>query len=440
MSIQVTTKGKTIIKPSFPCINEVSMGNTFTVTEINSYIGNKLERDPNLNNISVRGEISNCSYSSSGHIYFSVKDENSQLPCALFRSRASQLTFKLKDGISVIVTGSINVYVPGGKYTFIADKVEMQGVGALYEKFEKLKAKLAAEGLFDEAHKKQIPKYVKRVGVVTSQTGAVLHDIMNVTKRRNPYVDIILSPAAVQGAGAAQTLIKALKRLEKASPDVIIIGRGGGSFEDLFEFNDEELARAIYDCSIPVISAVGHEVDFTICDFVSDLRAPTPSAAAELAVYDHNELRGALVDYHYTLYSTFKNRLKQTGNQLLMRSLKLDSLSPKKKLETKKQQLANFRINLDNRFNLLFDKRKRSLELLAERLEGLSPLKKLQSGYAYVSDDSGRNIKSISGINDGDILNIQVTDGTIITRVTDLKKNDLNQTAAQAGQGYADHS
>ena len=397
--------------------NEVFMSNTFTVSEINSYIGNKLERDPNLNNISVRGEISNCSYSSSGHIYFSVKDENSQLPCALFRGKASSLTFKLKDGQSVIVTGSINVYIPGGKYTFIADKVEMQGVGALYEKYEKLKAKLAAEGLFDESHKKPIPKYVKKVGVVTSQTGAVLHDIMNVAKRRNPYVNIVLSPAAVQGSGAAQTLIRALKTLEKASPDVIIIGRGGGSFEDLFEFNDEELARAIYDCGIPIISAVGHEVDYTICDFVSDLRAPTPSAAAELAVYDLDKFRSSLVDYHYTLFSTMKNRIKHTTNQLLMRSLKLDSLSPKKKLEVKKQQLDKIKLTLKNSFERKFENRKRSLELFAERLEGLSPLKKLQSGYAYVSDKSGKNIRNISQVSPGDKLNIRVTDGTITADV-----------------------
>ncbi len=403
--------------------NEVYMSNTFTVSEINSYIGNKLERDPNLNNISVRGEISNCSYSSSGHIYFSVKDENSQLPCALFRNRASALNFRLKDGQSVIITGSINVYIPGGKYTFIADKVEMQGVGALYEKYEKLKAKLAAEGLFDESHKKPIPKYVKKIGVVTSKTGAVLHDIMNVTKRRNPFVDIVLSPAAVQGTGAAATLIRALKALEAASPDVIIIGRGGGSFEDLFEFNDEGLARAVYECRIPVISAVGHEVDFTICDFVSDLRAPTPSAAAELAVYDVEKLRAELVDYHYTLYSVMKNRLKHTENQLLMGSLRLDALSPKKKLEARKQQLISIKMTLQNSFGRNFEKRKRSLELYAERLEGLSPLKKLQSGYAYVSDENGRNIRHISQVSPGNRLNIRVTDGTIVTDVKDVIGN-----------------
>ena len=205
------------------------MNNVFTVTEINSYIGNKLQYDPRLNNISVRGEVSNCSYSSSGHIYFSVKDSNSQLSCALFKNRLSGLNFKLKDGLSVIVTGSINVYIPGGRYSFIAEKIEMEGVGALYEKYEKLKAKLDAEGLFAPEHKKPIPKYIKTVGVVTSATGAVLHDIMNVTHRRNPYVNIRLAPAAVQGTGAALTLLKALKKLAETHPDVIIIGRGGGS-------------------------------------------------------------------------------------------------------------------------------------------------------------------------------------------------------------------
>ncbi|MCR5323291.1 MAG: exodeoxyribonuclease VII large subunit [Lachnospiraceae bacterium] len=397
------------------------MGNTFTVTEINSYIGNRLERDPNLNNISVRGEISNCNYSSSGHIYFSVKDETSQLPCALFRGKAGGLTFQLQDGLSVVVTGSINVYVPGGKYTFIADKVEMQGVGALYEKYEKLKAKLAAEGLFDESHKKTIPKYVKRIGVVTSRTGAVLHDIMNVTKRRNPFVNIVLSPAAVQGTGAAKTLIRALKLLEKASPDVIIIGRGGGSFEDLFEFNDEDLARAVYDCSIPVISAVGHEIDYTICDFVSDLRAPTPSAAAELAVYDYSKLYESLVEYHGTLYSNMLKKIRYSHDLLQMRALRLENLSPKNKLITKRQLLEKLQITLDNKFHSVFEGRKRSLELFAEKLEGLSPLKKLHSGYAYVSDENDKNVKSIKQVKAGDRLNIRVTDGVITAGVEGTK-------------------
>ena len=389
------------------------MDNVFTVTEVNSYIGNRLEQDPHLNNISVRGEISNCSYSSSGHIYFSIKDEGSQLSCALFRNRQAGLNFRLKDGLGVVVTGSINVYLPGGRYSFIVEKVEMQGVGALYERFEKLKSQLSAEGLFDEAHKKPIPRYIRKLGVVTSQTGAVLHDIMNVTGRRNPFVNIVLSPAAVQGTGAARTLIEALNRLEKAAPDVIIIGRGGGSFEDLFEFNDEQLARRIYQCSIPVISAVGHETDFTICDFVSDLRAPTPSAAAELAVYDYNELKGSLVDYHSMLYGGMMNRIETSYNRIGMFRLKLDKLSPRNKLDLKKKQLDGYGISIDNTFKRKLKDRKHRLGIFIEKLEGLSPLKKIQSGYAYVTDDKGHNVKSILGTKEGDMLNIRVTDGII---------------------------
>ena len=398
------------------------MVNVFSVTEINSYIGNKLERDPNLNNISVRGEVSNCSYSSSGHIYFSVKDQNSQLSCALFRNRLAGLKFKLKDGQSVVVTGSVNVYIPGGKYSFIADKIEMEGVGALYEKYEKLKAKLAAEGLFDEAHKKPIPRYVRTIGVVTSQTGAVLHDIMNVTRRRNPFVNIRLAPAAVQGTGAARTLIRALKSLEKTAPDLIIIGRGGGSFEDLFEFNDEELAHAIYDCSIPVISAVGHEVDYTICDFVSDLRAPTPSAAAELAVYSYEELQGVLIDYHSTLYSKMQGKIDNWRNKIRLRSLSLEKLSPSMKLDSRKQQLERYTESVNSLFNRIFDRKKHALGLYAEKLEGLSPLKKIQSGYAYVSDINEKNVKSIGQVKKGDMLNIRVTDGIIHSVVDKCEK------------------
>ncbi|MCR5331912.1 MAG: exodeoxyribonuclease VII large subunit [Lachnospiraceae bacterium] len=397
------------------------MANIFTVTEINSYIGNKLQYDPGLNNISVRGEVSNCSYSSSGHIYFSVKDSNSQLSCALFKNRLSGLKFKLKDGLSVVVTGSINVYIPGGRYSFIAEKIEMEGVGALYEKYEKLKAKLAEEGLFAPEHKKPLPKYVRTVGVVTSQTGAVLHDIMNITSRRNPYVNIRLAPAAVQGTGAARTLISALKRLEATKPDVIIIGRGGGSFEDLFEFNDEELARAIYDCSIPVISAVGHEVDFTICDFVSDLRAPTPSAAAELAVYSLDDLHGSLIDYHSTLYSLMQGRIDQYRNRVKIKALSLEKMSPSGKLKVRKQQLKQISASLDNNFKRLFDRKKHLLKLYAERLEGFSPLKKIRSGYAYVTDDEERNIKSIRGVSKGDPLNIRVTDGMIRSVVENIE-------------------
>ena len=389
------------------------MSTVFSVSQVNAYIGNRLENDPNLNNISVRGEISNCSYSSAGHIYFSVKDETSQLSCALFRNRQSGLSFRLKDGQSVVVTGTVNVYTPKGTYSLIAEKIEQEGTGLLYERYEKLKKKLADEGLFDEAHKKPIPRFIKTLGVVTSATGAVLHDIMNVTGRRNPHVNIILSPAAVQGTGAATTLTKGIKRLEKTGCDVIIIGRGGGSFEDLFEFNDETLARTIYDCPIPVISAVGHEVDYTICDFVSDMRAPTPSAAAELAVFDYEAFRGMLVDYHSSLYSAFVSSIERSKNLLEKKALKLESLSPKAKLESRRQKLEADRKRIDALFEKILTGRKNSLKLYAQRLEGLSPLKKLQSGYAYVTDENERNIKSIEQVLPNDRINIRVTDGVI---------------------------
>ena len=399
------------------------MQTIFSVTQINSYISNRLDNDPNLNSISVRGEISNCSYSSSGHIYFSVKDSNSQLSCALFRNRLDRVGFKLKDGLSVVVTGSVNVYIQGGRYSFIVEKIETSGTGLLYEQFEKLKKKLDAEGLFDPAHKIKIPEYVRTLGVVTSETGAVLHDIMNVAGRRNPYVDIILSPASVQGAGAAKSLIRALKLLEKAGPDVIIIGRGGGSFEDLCEFNDEELARAIYDCTIPVISAVGHEVDYTICDFVADLRAPTPSAAAELAVFDIRDFESRLVDYHSLLYGMMNEKIKKYLSLVQVKSLKLENLSPRGRLEMQKQLLVNREKGIKKTFRTLLENRKHSLMLYAEHLEGLSPLKKLRSGFSYVTDDTGRNVRSVQDVQTGDLLNVRVFDGLIMAKVSEIKEN-----------------
>ena len=396
------------------------MSAILSVSELNSYIGNRLDNDPHLNNISVRGEISNCNYSSSGHIYFSVKDSGSQLSCALFRNRLSSLKFRLTDGMSVILTGSINVYVQGGRYSLIVESVEQEGTGALYEQYEKLKNKLYAEGLFDESHKKAIPRYVRTVGVVTSRTGAVLHDIINVTKRRNPYVDIILSPAAVQGTGAALTLIGALKKLEAARPDVIIIGRGGGSFEDLFEFNDENLARTIFSCEIPVISAVGHEVDHTICDLVSDLRAPTPSAAAELAVFDVSEVQGRLVDCHAELMGLMIRKINSCRNRLDICRLKLDRRSPKARLADHRQRLDRSRDRLTDRFHKLLDRRKKQLELYIEKLEGVSPLRRLQSGYAYISDDNEHNVKSVSAVHADDIVHVRVTDGSFDAKVTGI--------------------
>ena len=302
----------------------------YSVTDINNYIKVLLMKDNVLSCVKVSGEVSNCKYHSSGHIYFTLKDQGGILTCVMFASkRIRGLKFTLQEGMSVVVTGQVSIYERDGKYQLYADSIEQQGLGELFEKYEKLKEKLDKEGLCDEAHKKPIPEYIRTLGVITSQTGAAVRDIINVAHRRNPYVRIVIYPAQVQGAGAAATLVAGIHAMERIAPDVIIIGRGGGSFEDLFEFNDEALARAIYDCPIPVISAVGHEVDFSICDYVSDLRAPTPSAGAELAVYDFSGLEASLVDYHSSLLRAMTDRIERYRSRSAQLVLGLQKNSPR---------------------------------------------------------------------------------------------------------------
>jgi len=439
------------------------MSSILTVTQVNTYIGNRLTYDPKLTDISVRGEVSNCKYSSTGHIYFSIKDENSQISCIMFRNRltAGGLKFRLENGQAVIVNGSINVYTAGGTYSILADSIEKEGLGELFARFERLKEKLANEGLFDEQHKKQIPKYIRTLGVVTSRTGAVLHDICTVTRRRNPYVKILLSEASVQGKGAAGTLITALKRIERANPDVIIIGRGGGSFEDLFEFNDEELARTVYDCRIPIISAVGHETDFTICDFVADVRAATPSVAAELAVFDYFDFESRLVDYEYSLYESMSGKIEEAKNKCEQYRLKLLTLDPRNVLKGYKTRLPYCKERLKNAFGQVLDRNKNELsaiqdtlksgfekclsadkamlksysqrlpeifntrfvsakhrmEIYSERLDGMSPLKKLKSGFAYLEDEDGHNIRSIKKLKEGSDVTVTLADGRFASKV-----------------------
>lgn len=395
----------------------------YSVTDINNHINLLFMKDSVLSGVSISGEISDCKYHTSGHIYFTLKDSGGQLACVMFAGkRNSGLNFKLEPGQSVIVTGTVNVYERDGKYQLYADRITKEGKGELYERFEQLKQKLLLEGLFDKEHKKPIPPYIRTLGVITASTGAAIQDIINVSKRRNPYIKIILYPAKVQGEGAAKSLVKGIHALSAIKPDVIIIGRGGGSFEDLFEFNDEELARAIYACDIPVISAVGHEVDFTICDYVSDLRASTPSAAAELAVYCYSDLNSKFVDYHYELYRAMSRRISDEKSVLERYRIHLNSLSPASKLENYRLRLDSVSNALNNRiFNSLKSAENR-LSLLSGRLESLSPLHSLSRGYSYVTDKNGHNITSVSQVKKGDSININTTDGTIKANVTDIEK------------------
>lgn len=387
------------------------MSRAVTVSQINRYIANLFKQDYTLSGIQVKGEISGCKYHYSGHIYFTLKDAGAAISCVMFSTQRRGLGFTLEDGQSVIVTGRISVFERDGRYQLYAQSIVQDGVGRLYEEYEKLKKRLLSEGLFDEQRKKPIPKFASRIGVVTAETGAVIQDICNVTYRRNPYVQLYLYPAKVQGEGAAQTVIDGICYFEKTDVDTIIIGRGGGSVEDLWCFNDEALARVIADCSKPVISAVGHETDTTISDYAADMRAPTPSAAAELAVYSWREMEIALREYQYDLKQSMDHTLKVRKLELQKYMVLLQHVSPEDVLRQKRLYLAE----CQDRMHGLMEKRlvetKHRLALYAEEMKGLSPLQKLQSGYTYTADEQGGHIDSVEQLQQGQHLTLTFADG-----------------------------
>lgn len=402
------------------------MQNVYTVAQVNSYIKNMFIQDYMLQSVSVKGEISNCKYHTSGHLYFTLKDRSGTIACVMFAGSRSGLAFRLTEGMQVVVNGRVDVYERDGKYQLYAREITKQGVGDLYVRFEELKRQLEEEGMFAPEYKRKIPQYIRTLGVVTAETGAAVRDIINIAGRRNPYVQIILYPAIVQGEAAAPSIINGIRALEEAGVDVMIVGRGGGSIEDLWAFNEESVARAVFDCSVPVISAVGHETDFTITDYVADLRAPTPSAAAELAVCDIRELTERIRAARGMLVRNMERKLREAALKLDNRKTRLNYVSPLSQIREKR----NFAMRLEESLQVAMDRniteKKQMLFIYIERMRGLSPLEKLRQGYSYVSTAEGRTLLSVDQVSAGDRLKIYVADGCVEAETVRKKKAEID--------------
>ena len=389
-----------------------------TVSQLNFYVKSILDSDQRLHYVFLCGEISNLTdHYRSGHIYLSLKDNKSVIRAVMFAGNARNLKFKPMEGMKVICRGRVTLYEATGQYQYYIEDMQPDGIGALYQAYEQLKEKLQSKGLFDESHKKPIPYCPKTIGVITSPTGAAVQDIKNILTRRFPSVNIVLCPVLVQGDNAVPQLIDAVNKLNKYDLcDTIIIGRGGGSIEDLWAFNDENLAYAIYNSHIPVISAVGHETDFTICDFVSDLRAPTPSAGAELAVPDRNEILQNLDAQRQYLSSLMDKRLIENNNIVSEMTTKLLSLSPDDKIAKLYNDLDFLSQKYENNSNRIFQNTANKIELLATKLESLNPVSILKRGYSVVTNND-KTVTSVKDVKNGDTLAINVTDGKIISKV-----------------------
>lgn len=373
-----------------------------------------------LNRIFVRGEVSNCKYHTSGHIYFSLKDATGTMACVMFAGSRRGLAFQMKDGDKVVVGGSVNVYERDGRYQLYAKDIKLEGAGILYERFLALKAELEEMGMFASEYKQPIPAYVRRLGVVTAPTGAAIQDIRNISYRRNPYIQIVLYPALVQGEGAKESIAAGIEALDKLNLDVIIVGRGGGSIEDLWAFNEEVVARAIFQCNTPIISAVGHETDTTIADFVADLRAPTPSAAAELAVSDIRGILNQMEDYRKRIQYSMQNRVLLYKRRMEGYKARWNYLSPKNQILEKRQRILELDDKLNHRMDRVLTDRKYRFQMYIRQMKGLSPLDKLSQGFSYVEDGSGAAVTKISQIEVGDQVKIQVSDGELGARIESI--------------------
>lgn len=387
------------------------MRNVYSVGQVNHYVKNMFTQDYFLRKVYVKGEVSNCKYHTSGHIYFSLKDETGTLSCVMFAGHRRGLAFRMKDGDKVVVGGAVDVYERDGRYQLYAKEITLEGAGALYERYLALKQELEDMGMFAREYKQPIPHFIHTLGVVTAPTGAAVQDIRNIAGRRNPYLQIILYPALVQGEGAADSIVKGIQTLDAMNLDVIIVGRGGGSIEDLWAFNEEIVARAIFDCRTPIISAVGHETDWTIADFVSDRRAPTPSAAAELAVSDYRQTLERLDNLRRRMDRNLTGRIDFFKEKLSHIKTRLNFLSPQNKLNENKRRLADIEDALERIMKQRLSDCRQRLALLSGTLDAYSPAKKLAQGYAYVEVEKKGALHSVSDINAGDDINIYLIDG-----------------------------
>ncbi len=397
------------------------MQKVYSVSQINTYIRNMFTQDFVLNRVSIRGEVSNCKYHTSGHIYFSLKDASGTIACVMFAGARKGLAFRMSDGQQVVVDGSVSVYERDGKYQLYANRIRLDGAGVLYERFLALKQELEEMGMFAPEYKKPIPAYVRRLGVVTAPTGAAVRDIINISTRRNPGIQLILYPAKVQGEGAAESVAEGLRRLDALGLDVIIVGRGGGSIEDLWAFNEETVARAIFSCRTPVISAVGHETDTTIADFVADLRAPTPSAAAELAVMDVRTVLSRLDSCGEQLERMMMFRIEKYRMKLEKYRTELEHAGPEQRIREQRQRAADMEDALIQKMNQILQERRYRMSVYIERMKSSSPLEKMSRGYAAVTDSRGKRVYSVTQVKNEDTLELFVADGRIRARVAETE-------------------
>ena len=399
------------------------MQKVYTVAQVNSYIKNMFTQDYLLGSISVKGEVSNCKYHSLGHIYFTLKDKSSVISCVMFAGKRTGLSFPLTEGMQVVVSGNIDTYERDGKYQLYARKITQDGLGALYEEFERRKIELEERGLFAPQYKQPIPAFPGVIGVVTASTGAAIQDIISISKKRNPYIQIVLYPAIVQGENAAGSIVQGIHALEKYGVNVMIIGRGGGSIEDLWAFNEEAVVQAVFDCQIPIISAVGHETDTTLSDFAADVRAATPSAAAQIAVGEVTALEQTLYQYGQSLNRNFKHILMQKQMELQNRFMKLKRLSPQAKIQEKRFTLMQWEERLREEMQGILLDRKKILAVYLEKMKGVSPLDKMKQGYAFLQDETGRNISDIRKVQVDDLITAYLKNGKITAKV--IGKEDV---------------